>query len=448
MTGLTAQIAHFATHSSEIRQPGSVWQQIRNGFVDTVATMLAGKDEPVVRILCDFVTDQYAARQEAHLLFGPRKVSARDAALINATAAHALDYDDVGLCGHPSAVLVPTLLAEGERLHASGTALMRAYLVGYETWAELIGRDSGQHHLKGWHPTGVFGVVGGAAAVASLRGVSADICAHALGLAASMAGGLVANFGSMAKPFHAGHAAAAAIDAVNLAEAGMTSAPDALEHRAGFLAALSPAGEVDLQRPAMLGHHFHRLGLTVKKYPVCFAAHRVIDAAMDLLRHGLQVSEIEGIHATVGVAQASMLRNHAPQSSLEAKFSLEFAIAGVLTAHRLGLTELHDAFVRRADVQALFKLVKIDTVTTVCQAEPSLAESDRLAIQLRDGRRFDSGQVFAARGSATCPLTDEELKAKFIDCAASVRWPKSEFLFEHLRRFEAVADVAILMNSN
>src|SRR5690606_28418863 len=139
------------------------------------------------------------------------------------TAAHALDYDDVGLCGHPSAVLVPALLAEGERMQASGSQLLKAYLAGFETWAELISRDADQHHVKGWHPTAVFGTVGVAAAVACLRGLSQEDCIHALGIAASLAGGVVANFGSMTKPFHAGRASAAGIQAVDLAQAGMTA---------------------------------------------------------------------------------------------------------------------------------------------------------------------------------------------------------------------------------
>src|SRR5690606_10641266 len=239
--------------------------------------------------------------------------SARDAALVNGVAAHALDYDDVGLQGHPSVVLVPALLAEGERLQSPGAALMAAYLTGYEVWAELIARDRDVHHLKGWHPSGVFGCVASAAAVAGLRRLEVGQVRHALGLAASMASGLTANFGSMAKPFHVGQAAACGIDAVDLAQAGMTSAPDIFEHPKGFLYALSPNGDVDLGPPAPdFGKQlrFESLGLTVKKYPVCFAAHRIIDAALDLVHaHDVHAEQVQRVEATVGPAQASMLRN-------------------------------------------------------------------------------------------------------------------------------------------
>ncbi len=261
--------------------------------------------------------------------------------MINGTAGHALDYDDVALAGHPSTVLVPALLAEGEAIGASGADLLRAYLVGYEVWAELIGRDADSHHIKGWHPTAVFGTVGAAAAIAALRRLSIEVCRNAISLSASMAGGLVANFGTMTKPLHAGRAASSAIEAVRLAMGGMTAAPDAIEHDAGFLKAISPKGQVDLERPSDgLGRSLRILesGLSVKKYPICYATHRVIDAVIDLARkHDLRPDNVESVEASIGVAQASMLRNHTPVTGLEAKFSLEFAVASALVARAVGL---------------------------------------------------------------------------------------------------------------
>ncbi|MDB5817208.1 MAG: MmgE/PrpD family protein, partial [Rhizobacter sp.] len=176
--GLTRQLALFIANSANFRVDADVARVVKNGFIDTAATTLAGRDEPVVHALLRFLEARSSSgwqTAESRLLYGPRWTSARDAALVNATAGHALDYDDVGLCGHPSTVLVPVLLAEGERLHASGEALIRAYVVGYETWAELLFRDADLHHAKGWHPTAVFGVVACAAAVSALRGVDVDI---------------------------------------------------------------------------------------------------------------------------------------------------------------------------------------------------------------------------------------------------------------------------------
>lgn len=422
--GLTARLAHYI--AGEGRPPLTPVQEriVRTGFTDTVAVMLAGRDEPVTRVAQRWIAARASTPRNARLLLGSQTAAARDAALVNGVAAHALDYDDVGLQGHPSAVLVSALLAEGDRLGSSGAALLAAYVAGHQVWAELIARDADLHHLKGWHPTGVFGTLGAAAAVAALRGLDAGRARHALGLAASMAGGLTANFGSMAKPFHAGQAAAGGIDAVDLAEAGMTAAPDVLEHPKGFLAALSPAGRVNLAPPpagfgdpAALAH----LGLTVKKYPMCFAAHRIIDAALDLVRaNDVQPQDVQSVLATVGPAQASMLRNARPQSGLEAKFSLQFAVAAPLVARACGLAQLDDGFVRRPEVQAHFERVEIRTVDTRHPAEPTLAASDRLVLCLKDGRTLDSGEVRFARGEPPDPLGDGELEAKFMDCTRSL----------------------------
>ena len=449
--GLTAQLAEFASGAQALVLGSSVLRTVRTSFIDTAAVILAGRDAPVTSVVQGFVQARRSTAADARVLFGELRAAARDAALVNAVAGHALDYDDVGLQGHPSVVLVPALLAEGERLQASGAAVMRAYVAGYEVWAELIARDADVHHLKGWHPTGVFGTVAAAAAVAALRGLGAERTRHALGLAASMASGLIANFGSMAKPLHAGNAAAHGIDAVDLADAGMTAAPDVLEHHAGYLAALSPAGRVDrspLLAPPGRGLRIETLGLTIKKYPMCFATHRVIDAALDLVRaDDVSPEQVQSVHATIGAAQAAMLRNHAPQSSLEAKFSLEFAVAAALVARKVGLAELDNGFIRRPDVQALLDRVHLSTTDSVCATEPTLAASDRLVILTCDGRQLDSGEVATARGDASAPLTAAELEVKFMDCTAGLGLPVQTQLFnclQHLETLQTVAQIPIV----
>jgi len=450
MAGLTEQIADYVAGPAPALG-GAVLQTVRTGFIDTVGVMLAGAGEAVTGVVRGFVQAGRSPVQEASLLLGAERARARDAALVNATAGHALDYDDVGLMGHPSVMLVPALLAEGERLHAGGLALMQAYVKGYEVWGELVSRDQDRHHDKGWHPSAVFGVVAAAAAVAALRGLPKAEAQHAVGIAASLASGLIANFGSMTKPFHAGKSAAGGIDAVNLAQAGMTASPDAIEHPAGLLAALSPAGRVDrspCERPLRELARIATLGLSVKKYPMCFATHRVIDGALDLARgHGLQPEHVREVRAAIGATQASMLRNHAPRTGLEAKFSLEFSVAAALAVRKVGLAELQDGFVRRDDIQALMRKVRIATVDTVCPHEPTLAASDRVVVEMDDGRVFDSGEIAETRGGLAQPLLAGELEAKFMDCtAASGRDGAS--LYGRLQRLETLDDVAGLAASH
>jgi 2-methylcitrate dehydratase PrpD len=266
----------------------------------------------------------------------------------------------------------------------------------------------------------VLGTVGASAAVAHLYGLNAQQCQHVMALAASMASGLVANFGTMTKPLHAGRAAACAIEAVRWVLKGLTAAPDALEHAAGFLAALSPHGAADRSSAvADLGQRFRILesGLSIKKYPTCYATHRVIDGVLDLCAsQGVDPHDVTQVQTQIGVAQASMLRNHNPQTGLEAKFSMEFAVAACLVRGKVGLSELSDAFVQEPAVHEAMRKVKIATVNTQCPIEPVFAEHDRVQILLRSGAVLDSGDIRFARGNAMLPLRHTELQAKFMDC--------------------------------
>ena len=164
---LTQDLGRFVADLSFERLPEGAADVARVGFIDTIATMIAGAHDPAPQLLRKALNPTGG---EATLYFTGERSPAPEAAWINGTAGHALDYDDVAsLRGHPSTVLVPAILAEGEALGASGRAILTAYVAGYETWAELAWRDPGHHHRKGWHPTGIFGPIGAAAACASLR---------------------------------------------------------------------------------------------------------------------------------------------------------------------------------------------------------------------------------------------------------------------------------------
>ncbi|MBN8902209.1 MAG: MmgE/PrpD family protein, partial [Rhodospirillales bacterium] len=280
---------------------------------------------------------------------------APEAAWINGTAAHALDYDDVALRGHPSTVLVPAILAEAEALDASGADMLTAYVAGYETWAELFRRDSGLLHQKGWHPTGLYGAVGAAAACAKLHKLDAETAAIAIALGASQAAGLMSNFGTMTKPFHAGKSAHAGIMAARLAKAGFTANTDALEHPQGFLHAISPTGTEDREGAPRAGTEWAILtqGLGIKKYPTCYCTHRAIDCVLDLVAT-TPIAPEQVAKVTVGISDyfATVLRNHQPDTGLAAKFSIEFAMASGIVAYSVGLRELTDGFVQRPDLQA------------------------------------------------------------------------------------------------
>ena len=444
--GLTQDIGAYIAAG-----PGAIPEEaaaiIRSGFIDTIGTMIAGREEDAVRLLAAQIAERRSGAEEATFLLGPMRGYSADAALLNGTAAHALDYDDVAIGGHPSTVLVPAILAEGERLGVDGAAALRAYLVGYEVWAELIAREPDPHHRKGWHPTGVFGTVGAAAAVAHLHGMDAAHAAQAVALAGSMASGLVANFGSMTKPLHAGRAAAAAVESVRLAARGFTASADAMEHHAGFLAALSPAGRANRDAPATLGGTLRILetGLCIKRYPMCYATHRAIDGMLALTaRENLRPEDVTEIEVSVGATQASMLRNHRPDTGLAAKFSLEFAIASALVARRVGLGELTDEFVMKPEVQAQFAKLRIVETDTQCPVEPIFAFTDRVRVRTGTGRVLDSGDIRFPHGNAKDPLSIAELREKFMECAGAAP-PDASAVFDRLATLDRAKNLSRLL---
>jgi 2-methylcitrate dehydratase PrpD len=186
---LTRDLGAFVAGLEYDDIPFEAVRVINMAFADCVGCTIAGASEPAPRILAAMLAP---AGGVATLLGMRGRASALDAAWINGTAAHALDFDDVAQRGgHPSAALVPAILAEAEALGATGEQMIVAYAAGYETLADLVARDADQHHDKGWHPTGVFGALGAAAACASLRGLNAEQAAMAIAASASQSGSLV-----------------------------------------------------------------------------------------------------------------------------------------------------------------------------------------------------------------------------------------------------------------
>jgi 2-methylcitrate dehydratase PrpD len=436
----------LGTFVSELRLaviPADALSVVHTGFADCVGTMIAGSVEDPPKILLQALAPPPG---DVNLyLVGPR-VPAPEAAWINGTAAHALDYDDVALRGHPSAVLVPAILAEGQSLKASGAQMATAYVAGYEVWADLQRRDPQQHHEKGWHPTGIFGAIGAAAACASLRGLDAEKATTAIALGASQSAGLVSNFGTMAKPFHAGRSAHAGIIAARLAAAGFTASPDALEHPLGFLAAVSPKGNVDRSSQTQAGRDWSILtqGLSVKKYPLCYCTHRAIDGALDLLRdQRIGPADVKAITVSTSRRNTKILRNSRPQTGLEAKFSMQFAMASAVAAKRVGLTELTDTFVQRKDIQALMPKVEVVPDDREDPARLGASPYDLVVIETTDGRRLESARVTLERGSPELPLSPEELWTKFEACFA-VGNPKlaSRAIFDALMSLERQPGIA------
>ena len=406
---ITAELGAFIAKCDSARIPAPARALALTGLVDCCGVLVAGSTEEAPRILEKTLAP---ARRDARLYFGERRTGVAAAAWINATAAHALDFDDMAIQGHPSAVLAPSLLAEAAMRDVTGAQIIDAYLIGYEVWAELVLREPSQHHMRGWHPTGLFGGIGAAAACARLTGLDAHQATMALALAASQSSGLVANFGTMAKPLHVGRAAHAGVISARMAAQGMSAAEDAIEHPQGLMMATSPSGKADLARPVEAGKTWRILshGLNIKRYPTCYSITRGADGVRALMQeHGFQAADVAAVIVSMSRRNATILLHHKPTTALEAKFSMEFATAAVLATGSLTLSELRDDFVRRPDIQALMERV---TVAPLDQedAATGYAPADTVVIRLQ------SGAVFEIKVSKSPHPTPQALFDKFESC--------------------------------
>jgi 2-methylcitrate dehydratase PrpD len=436
MLDITRQTANFVADLKPADLPDRCREAARTGIVDCVGVMIAGASEQPVGIVSAMLSTSTQNDGAPEIPSG-RNLAASDAALVNGVAAHVLDYDDVALSGHPSAVLVPAILAEGWSTDTSGTDAIAAYVAGYELWAQVAALEPGILHERGFHPTAVMGALATAAACARLRKLGPEKTAHAIAIAASLASGLVANFGTMTKSLHAGRAAQSGVLAARLADRGFTASLDVLEHKTGFLRAHSPSGVPDVENGTIdVGTNWRlaSLGVNVKRYPTCYATHRSIDAMLDLVdRHKLKSDDVREIRVHTGATQKLMLRNNNPKTGLEAKFSMEFAMAAALVARRVGLAELTDDFVSRPEVSSVFGKVRCTTTDEAMPDDPAFAPSDQVSVVLASGNVLEHAPVVHAKGSWQNPLTRAELKNKFLECAArAFSLSHAEELFDQL----------------
>ncbi len=420
--------------------PAAAVATAKTGFIDCIAVMVAGAGEPPVRILRDTLAAD-SGSGEATLYFSERRMPAPAAAWINGTAGHVLDYDDFAR-GHPSVVIVPAILAEGEALDVSGAELLSAYAAGYEVFIDLSIRERSSYQAKGWHPTALIGALAAAAACARLHKLDAQGIASALGLAAAQASGITASYGTMAKAMQVGKAAHTGVVSARLAARGMTAAGEALDHAQGFLAALSPAGDLDLTRPPAIGRRWHIVerGLSIKRYPACYCVHRLVDGALELRsKHRIRTEDIREIEVSLSKTHATILKHHQPQTGLEAKFSAEFAVAAALLSGNVGLLEVSDAYVRRSEVQQLMARVRIVENENYDPDALGFSVFDQVKIVTNDGGTIEGPQVTHALGNAKRPLGAEDLQRKFEDCFASAAsGVDPERLFADLQRLESL----------
>jgi len=411
----TAALASFVAETPDTAAPQAARDRALDAISDVIGVMIAGSRSRIGRRIRAYVTPTPSG--VASVVPGRDRSHPELAALANGTAAHALDFDDTSHPGHthPSAVLFPAVLATAQAIGSTGRGLTTAYLVGFEVQAALGRAMNIAHYEAGWHATSTLGALAAAGAASRVAGLTSVQVEQALGIATSAAGGLIANFGTMTKPLHAGVAAAAGVRAALLARDGWTARSGILDSPGGFAEVLSGGTSPDLEALTKdLGQRWtivEPVGLAIKADPTCGATHPALDALLSICD---RIGDRSARSVTVGTSALlpRVLTEHTPQTPEAARFSLEFTLAAALVRRRVTLDEVSAAGLDDPEIRSAMTLIRQEV-------DPRVADSREYSaivrVELDDGS-MEEARVDVARGKNANPLAPEDLQRKFAAC--------------------------------
>lgn len=463
LRGLTDAAARFAASLEYEDLTAEVVRVARRCVLDGLAVALAGSEQPGMAPLGRYI-DSLGGAPQARGIGGGKRIPAHLAALWSGTAGHAMDWDDTqlaegpgrpyGLLMHPTmpplvaALTLSDLVARDMGRPVDGRRLLTAFAAGFEVGCKVAEAINPDHYMRGFHTSGTIGTFAAAAAAARLLKLDAEATARALGLAASMASGIRAGFGTMTKPLHVGRAAESGVTAALLAREGLSANHEALDGRWGYLAIAGPGGEPALVRERFgAPHTMERPGVSIKPYPSGVLTHPSMDAMLFLMRdEGIRAEDIERVTLRAGSNVLGPIRFALAKTELEGKFSFAFLLSAIALRGRAGKAEFTDRFVASPECQAMQARVE----TAFDQAIEDMGWDrirSRVEVVTRDGRRLERWADEKYRGSPMNPLSDAELEAKFADCASGLLpQARAAEVTETVWRLEEMADVGRLFD--
>ncbi len=419
---VSAMIAEFVAGFDIKAVPQPVIDRARTVFIDTIGVMLAGSHEEVSHLVVEMVKAEASAPQ-ATVVGQSLRASPQLAALANGVASHAMDYDFTFMRGQAAATVIPAILPVAETVGATPAETIAAYIVGAEVAARVVRTDQDGPLFEAWHTTGVVGVIGAAAACARLLKVPAAAIPDVVGIAASLASGFNANFGTMSKPLHCGSAARNGVMAALLGRSGFTSNPAAIEGRHGYLSSLGRDLPVSLEAFKDLGRRYdlvegrHRF----KPYPCGGLTHTSIEAALDLRgKVGTRLPEIKSIHCFVARSAGQRAGTQYPTTVEAAKFSVGYLVPYALIHGAPKIAAFTEKALQDERVKAL-------ATTVTASVDPELGPGGddspaRIRITFADGQVLEQRKDYAS-GSYRNPITPAQIEEKFFDCAAQAVSP-------------------------
>jgi 2-methylcitrate dehydratase PrpD len=413
------RFAAFAEASRRQPVAPEVLHHAKRAVIDWYAALLPGAVVPPATALERALADELD-RGAARLALG-RPATVRAAAIINGSASHTVEVDDIFRDGiyHPGAPTIPAALALAQARGASGEAFLRAVIVGYEI-STRIGAAMGRAHYKYWHNTGTIGCFGAAAAAAELLQLDAKRFAHALATVATFSAGLQQAFrmDSMSKPLHAGHAAEAGVTAALAAAEGVIGSLDVMEGEAGYGRAMgdNPDWEKAL---ATLGRDFHITRMTFKNHACCGHTFAAIDGALAVQSQlGVAARDIERVKVGTYRAGVEVAHYEDPHTPAEARFSMKYVVASALAHGSVRLAAFEPPRLEDPITRDLMRRVDVALDPALDATFPG-QRAARVSILARDGRRAEHLQP-TRKGDPDAPLTDRELEAKYLELAAPV----------------------------
>ena len=412
-------LAQYGAALAQALLPLEVIHHAKRAVVDWAAALIPGSVLAPATLLENALAEDLH-RGQAQLPHGATATT-RTAALINGTAAHTAEVDDIyrEAIFHPGAPTIAAALALGQTRGANGMAFLRGVVAGYEI-STRIGATLGRAHYRYWHNTGTVGTFGAAAAAATLMHLPAQPYAHALATAATMAAGLQQAFrqDSMSKPLHAGHAAEAGLLAAQAAAQGMTGSLDVLDGEAGMSRAMSDGPDWG---PSLstLGRDFHVTQMTFKNHACCGHTFAPIDGALHTLAQlGASAGDIESVRIATYAPALAVAGNPNPQTAAEARFSIPFVVATALLYGSVRLAAFTPERLANTDLRALMQRIKLSVDPVLDAAFPG-QRAARVVIRSRQGQEASHLQP-TRKGDPDLPLTDGDLDDKFMELASPV----------------------------
>jgi len=450
---LAEKLSQFIVETGFDDLPEMAVERAKHHILDCLGVMLAGSKHPIVQRVMKHVRVLGGTRQ-ASVMGGGFKTSAPQAAFVNGSMGHVLDFDDDSdtMVSHPSVTILPAVLALGEKV-SSGQDLLSAYILGLEACARIASLKGflPGHYERGWHTTSSLGVLTAAAGSAKILDLDIDQVRSVFGIAASEASGLNANFGSMMKPVHAGSASAKGVSSALLAKAGITANPDIFDCPKGFYDLYGHLSTVDGAVVTKgLGRDFDivKPGMNIKKYPCCYYTHAAIDALIFMIeKYRLSLDDVRKIQCGISSIAFDVLKYDTPANGIEAKFSMPYCMARALLDHQVIIEDFGDERVNNADVRKWMNIV--DKIVEPSMDEPAKSLGVRLQVTTMD-RQTHTHEILKALGGSENPLPWEAVVSKFKICASRVLDEKDAAKIvsdvEHLEEVEHIGDILDMLS--